>query len=100
MSFSVVIPARFAATRLPGKPLLDIAGKPMLQRTYEQALASRADRVVIATDDERIEESGSGVWCDGMHDEEQPRVWYRSHSGGQLPARYERVRPGGQCAGR
>lgn len=54
MSFSVVIPARYAATRLPGKPLLDIAGKPMLQRTYEQVLQSKADRIIIATDDERI----------------------------------------------
>ena len=60
MSFSVVIPARYAATRLPGKPLLDIAGKPMLQRTYEQALKSRADRVLIATDDERIQEVAQG----------------------------------------
>ena len=41
MSFSVVIPARYAATRLPGKPLLDIAGKPMLQRTYEQVLQAK-----------------------------------------------------------
>ena len=54
MSFSVVIPARYASTRLPGKPLLDIAGKPMLQHTWERALLSGATRVVIATDDERI----------------------------------------------
>ena len=57
MSFSVVIPARFAATRLPGKPLLDIGGKPMLQHTYERALASNADRVIVATDDARIQEA-------------------------------------------
>ncbi len=54
MSFSIVIPARFASTRLPGKPLLDIAGKPMIQRVYERACESNADRVVIATDDDRI----------------------------------------------
>lgn len=54
MSFLVVIPARYASTRLPGKPLLDIAGKPMLQHTYEKALASSAEGVWIATDDERI----------------------------------------------
>jgi len=54
MSFIVVIPARFAATRLPGKPLLDIAGKPMLQHVYERALGSAATAVYIATDDERI----------------------------------------------
>ena len=56
MSFTVVIPARYASTRLPGKPLLDIAGKPMLQHTYERALASDAQRVIIATDDARIRE--------------------------------------------
>jgi 3-deoxy-manno-octulosonate cytidylyltransferase (CMP-KDO synthetase) len=55
MSFKVIIPARFASTRLPGKPLLDIAGKPMIQRVYEQACLSDADEVVVATDDERIE---------------------------------------------
>ncbi len=54
MSFSVIIPARFASTRLPGKPLLDIAGKPMIQRVYEQACLSEARRVIIATDDQRI----------------------------------------------
>ncbi|MFT6122093.1 MAG: 3-deoxy-manno-octulosonate cytidylyltransferase (CMP-KDO synthetase) [Oleiphilaceae bacterium] len=54
MSFIVVIPARYASTRLPGKPLLDIAGKPMVQHVYEQARKSQAKRVVIATDDQRI----------------------------------------------
>ena len=57
MSFRVLIPALYASTRLPGKPLLDIGGKPMLQRVYEQALASGAASVVIATDDPRIEEA-------------------------------------------
>lgn len=60
MSFTVVIPARYAATRLPGKPLLDIGGKPMLQHTYERALASDAERVIIATDDVRIQEAAQG----------------------------------------
>lgn len=55
MSFSVVIPARYGSTRLPGKPLLDIAGKPMVQRVWEQARSSGADEVIVATDDERIE---------------------------------------------
>ncbi|MDP4917038.1 MAG: 3-deoxy-manno-octulosonate cytidylyltransferase [Haliea sp.] len=54
MSFTVIIPARYASTRLPGKPLLDIAGRPMLQRVWEQARQSGAQRVVIATDDERV----------------------------------------------
>jgi 3-deoxy-manno-octulosonate cytidylyltransferase (CMP-KDO synthetase) len=52
--FMVVIPARFASTRLPGKPLLDIAGKPMIQHVYNRACESDASAVVIATDDRRI----------------------------------------------
>lgn len=51
MSFNVVIPARYAATRLPGKPLLKLAGKPMIQHVYERARQSGADEVVVATDD-------------------------------------------------
>jgi 3-deoxy-manno-octulosonate cytidylyltransferase (CMP-KDO synthetase) len=51
----VVIPARFAATRLPGKPLVSLAGQPMIQRVYERAkLSKTASRVIVATDDERI----------------------------------------------
>lgn len=52
--FKVVIPARYASTRLPGKPLVDIAGKPMVIRVAEQAAKSQADEVVIATDFEKI----------------------------------------------
>jgi 3-deoxy-manno-octulosonate cytidylyltransferase (CMP-KDO synthetase) len=52
--FTVLIPARYASTRLPGKPLLDIAGKPMVVRVAERARASGAARVIVATDDERI----------------------------------------------
>ena len=54
MSYTVVIPARYNSSRLPGKPLLDIDGKPMIQRVWEQAQQSAADRVVVATDDRRI----------------------------------------------
>src|SRR6266566_3774590 len=50
----VIIPARFASTRLPGKPLADIAGKSLIQRVYERAKESGAAMVVVATDDERI----------------------------------------------
>ncbi len=53
--YRVVIPARFASTRLPGKALLPIGGKPMLQWVYERARAAGAQEVLIATDDERIE---------------------------------------------
>lgn len=51
-----IIPSRYASTRLPAKPLVDICGKPMVQRVYEQAMQSKLlTRVVVATDDERIE---------------------------------------------
>ena len=53
-AYTVVIPARYASTRLPGKPLQDIAGKPMIRHVWEQARKSAAQRVVIATDDQRI----------------------------------------------
>ena len=54
MPFHVVIPARHASTRLPGKPLLDIGGVPMIQRVVAQACASAAAEVIVATDDARI----------------------------------------------
>ncbi|OZC37341.1 MULTISPECIES: 3-deoxy-manno-octulosonate cytidylyltransferase [Marinobacter] len=60
MSFTVVIPARYASSRLPGKPLAMIAGKPMIQHVCERAAESRASRVVVATDDARIEEACRG----------------------------------------
>jgi len=52
--FTVLVPARYASTRLPGKPLADIGGKPMVVRVADRARESGADRVVIATDDERV----------------------------------------------
>ncbi|HMV72213.1 MAG TPA: 3-deoxy-manno-octulosonate cytidylyltransferase [Pseudomonadales bacterium] len=57
MSFTVVIPARFASTRLPGKPLLDIVGRPMLRHVWERACRSGARRVVVATEDVRIRDA-------------------------------------------
>lgn len=53
--FHVVIPARFGASRLPGKPLVDIAGRPLIQWVWECARASGAASVIVATDDARIE---------------------------------------------
>jgi len=63
--FVVVIPARFASERLPGKPLRLIAGKPMVQHVYERACDSAAASVVIATDDERIADAAAsfGARC-------------------------------------
>ena len=52
--FAVVIPARYASTRLPGKPLREINGKTMLQHVFERGTESAASDIVIATDDERI----------------------------------------------
>jgi 3-deoxy-manno-octulosonate cytidylyltransferase (CMP-KDO synthetase) len=52
--FHVVIPARFAATRLPGKPLLDIGGRPLIRWVWECACASGAQSVIVATDDARV----------------------------------------------
>ena len=60
MSFYVVIPARYASTRLPAKPLKEIAGKPMIQHVYARACESEAAKVVIATDDARIETVARG----------------------------------------
>lgn len=57
MRFRVVIPARWASTRLPGKPLVDLAGRPLLAWVWQIATESGADEVVIATDDARIREA-------------------------------------------
>jgi len=54
MDFKVVIPARYGSTRLLGKPLAEIAGKPLLQHVYERAAESAAAEVVVATDDQRV----------------------------------------------
>ena len=61
MSFRVVIPARFASSRLPGKPLLDLRGKPMIVRVAEQATRSGARSVVVATDDEQVRRTVEGA---------------------------------------
>jgi len=56
MEFIGIIPARYASTRFPGKPLMDIGGKPMIQRVYEQA-SKALNLVIVATDDERIKQA-------------------------------------------
>lgn len=60
MSFRVIIPARYESTRLPGKPLREMAGKPMIQHVYECASRSDAAQVIIATDDARIQQAAEG----------------------------------------
>lgn len=64
--YRIVIPARHGSTRLPGKPLLEIAGKPMLQWVYERATGCLADEVLIATDDERIMRLAAGFGATAM----------------------------------
>ena len=60
MKFSVYVPARFAATRLPGKPLLTVGGKTLIRHVWERANASGAARVIVATDDARIADEVRG----------------------------------------
>ena len=72
-NFKVVIPARFASTRLPGKPLIKILDKPMIEWVYLAAKASQAQQVIIATDDDRIieaVESFGGECCKTRSDHE------------------------------
>jgi 3-deoxy-manno-octulosonate cytidylyltransferase (CMP-KDO synthetase) len=57
VDFVVIIPARYASSRLPGKPLADIGGKPMIQWVYDKSIASGARQVIVATDDKRVEQA-------------------------------------------
>jgi 3-deoxy-manno-octulosonate cytidylyltransferase (CMP-KDO synthetase) len=59
--FKVVIPSRYASTRLPGKPLLNIAGKPMIAHVCERASQAGAEDIVVATDDKRIFDTVTGL---------------------------------------
>ena len=61
LRFKVVIPARYASTRLPGKPLLAIAGKPMIAHVCERAQEAGAEEIIVATDDERIFQTVSAL---------------------------------------
>ncbi len=79
MSALILIPARMAATRLPGKPLADIAGKPMIVRVVEQAVAAGAGRVAVAAGDPEIAEvvrahGGEAVMTDPAHPSGSDRV--------------------------
>ena len=58
--YHIVIPARMASERLPGKPLMELAGRPMIEHVYRRALESAARSVVIATDDDRIRQAAEG----------------------------------------
>ena len=84
MDFRVVIPARFDSSRLPGKALLPLAGKPMLQWVHERARACGASEVVVATDDERIASRRARLRRGRGHDRAHPCLGHRPHrrSGG------------------
>lgn len=60
MEFTVIIPARYSSSRLPGKPLKDICGENMITRVARKALASAASRVIVATDNNLVAQSISG----------------------------------------
>ncbi len=79
-AFKVVIPARYGSTRLPGKPLLRIAGRAMVVRVAEQARFAGADEVIVATDDRRVVEAVAAaghdaVMTDPNHGSGTDRVW-------------------------
>ncbi|MDD5320014.1 MAG: 3-deoxy-manno-octulosonate cytidylyltransferase [Methylococcales bacterium] len=61
LRFKVVIPARYASTRLPGKPLLNIAGKPMIAHVCQRVQEADAEEIIVATDDERILQTVCGL---------------------------------------
>ena len=66
MTFTVIIPARYASSRFPGKPLVEIHGKPMVEHVYNRASEAGASRVIVATDDKRIAqavEQFGGEYC-------------------------------------
>ena len=64
MSFTVIIPARYASTRLPGKALADIGGKPMVAHVVDRARESSAARVIVATDDQKIIDALDSADCE------------------------------------
>ena len=79
VNYKIVIPARYASSRLPGKPLVSLAGKPMIQHVYERAVATGVSDIIIATDDSRIESvakdfGASVMMTDPNHDNGTDRI--------------------------
>ena len=78
-NFHIIIPARFGSSRLPGKPLMDIGGKPMIQHVVERSRESGARSVVVATDDKRISDAvmgfgGEAVMTSSEHQSGSDRI--------------------------
>ena len=63
MSVHIIIPARYNSSRLPGKPLLDIKGKPVVWHVYQRALETNIDSIIVATDDDRILQAVESFEC-------------------------------------
>ena len=94
MSFRIIIPARFASTRLPGKPLRDICGKPMIAHVIERAKQSKAEEVIVATDSSEIAEAVSAL-------DVQVCMTHENHqSGTERLSRSEERRVGKECRSR
>ncbi len=79
VSYTIIIPARYASTRLPGKPLLEINGKPLLQHVYEASVKTSAKEVCIATDDERVANAvkkfgGNAIMTSDQHESGTDRL--------------------------
>ena len=97
----VVIPARMQASRLPGKPLVDIAGEPMIVHVWRRAMAAEIGRVVVATDTEEIVAARAQGRRRGRHDAPRPRLGLRPRVRGRQPGRpRRRLRDHPQPAGR
>ena len=98
MTFIAIIPARFASTRFPGKPLAMLAGKTVIQRVYEQ-VAKALNNVVVATDDERIFKhvtsfGGKAIITGIHHRSGTDRCWeaYKKNGGTRPPHKSSQIR--------
>ena len=90
-----IIPARYASARLPGKPLIDIAGKPMIIRVFEQAKNANLGKIIVATDDERIKEvienfGGEAILTSKQHASGTDRI-YEALSKIDPEGKYDRI---------
>ncbi len=91
MSFTVVIPARFGSSRFPGKPLALIDGKPMIQHVVERAKEAGAENIIVATDDERIQNVVEGfaqVCMTSVDHQSGTRAHSRSYSNAEYLCGY------------
>ena len=100
----IVIPARMHATRLPGKPLADIAGEPMIVHVWRRAMAADVGRVVVATDDEEIvaavrKAGGEAVMTRADHVSGSDRVFEAVDQGRSRGRLRDRPQPAGRPAG-